>query len=58
MLAMRDLFWQLAQYNRWANQQLYHSCEQLEPQVYFLDRQAFFTSIHGSLNHILLADRS
>ncbi len=54
---MGDLFLQLAHYNHWANQRLYHSCEGLDPQAYYLDRQAFFTSIHGSLNHILLADR-
>lgn len=47
----------LARYNRWANQILYDHVGQLDEAEYKKDRGAFFKSIHGTLNHILLTDR-
>lgn len=47
----------LAAYNQWMNQRLYALCETLPEAEYRLDRGAFFHSIHGTLNHLLLADR-
>lgn len=47
----------LASYNRWFNDRLYGVCGQLSDAERRLDRGAFFHSIHGSLNHILWADR-
>jgi uncharacterized damage-inducible protein DinB len=47
----------LARYNRWANKRLLRSCAKLGHEEYFKPRQAFFKSIHGTLNHILLVDR-
>jgi len=47
----------LAKYNRWFNTRLYDACEQLPDDERRRDRGAFFRSIHGSLNHILWADR-
>ena len=47
----------MASYNRWMNDKLYAACAELNDEERKLDRQAFFKSIHGTLNHILLADR-
>lgn len=48
----------LARYNRWANVRLYRACRELPEEAYHDKRAAaFFGSIHGTLNHILLADR-
>ncbi len=46
-----------AAYNAWANRQFYHAVSLLPDEDYRLDRGAFFKSIHGTLNHILVADR-
>lgn len=50
-------FQALARYNVLANQRLYAACAELGDAGRKQDRQAFFSSIHGTLNHILLADR-
>ena len=51
-------FQMLAQYNGWANQRLYRACRALSEEAYHDRREAaFFGSIHGTLNHILLGDR-
>ena len=47
----------LARYNSWFNDRLYDACGQLPDAERRRDRGAFFHSIHGSLNHILWADR-
>jgi uncharacterized damage-inducible protein DinB len=54
---MKDYFQMLAHYNAWANNRLYASCEKLHADDYFLDRKAYFHSIHGTLNHLLVGDR-
>ena len=46
-----------AAYNRWANRLVYSAAEQLDDEEYFRDVSAFFKSMHGTLNHILVADR-
>ena len=46
----------LAAYNRSMNQQLYTVCADLPDVERRRDRQAFFHSIHGTLNHLLLVD--
>jgi uncharacterized damage-inducible protein DinB len=46
-----------AGYNAWANERLYNAAERLSTDEYRADRGAFFKSIHGTLNHILVADR-
>ena len=46
-----------ADYNRWANKRLYDAVAKLPSQAYFQPRQAFFKSIHGGLNHLVVADR-
>jgi uncharacterized damage-inducible protein DinB len=45
-----------AAYNAWMNDKLYSACATLPDLERKRDRGAFFHSIHGTLNHILLAD--
>jgi uncharacterized damage-inducible protein DinB len=47
----------LAGYNRWMNDKLYALCATLSDEERKRDRGAFFRSIHGTLNHLLLTDR-
>ena len=54
---MRDHFVELARYNRWANARLYEAAFKIEDSDYRRDVGAFFKSLHGTLNHILLTDR-
>src|ERR1700726_4524786 len=44
-------------YNAWANGRLYDSVARLTPEQYRADRGAFFKSVHGTLNHLLVTDR-
>lgn len=46
-----------AGYNRWANERLYAAAAELGDDQYRADRGAFFRSVHGTLNHLLVADR-
>lgn len=46
-----------AGYNAWANERLYEAVARLPDAGYRADRGAFFGSIHGTLNHLLVADR-
>jgi uncharacterized damage-inducible protein DinB len=52
-----DYFRTLARYNRWANRKLYAAVGELPEAEYMKPRQAFFGSIHGTLNHNLVGDR-
>ncbi len=56
MLAL-DTFTTMAQYNRWMNERLYGVCAEIPDRERKRDRHAFFASIHGTLNHVLLGDR-
>ncbi len=47
----------MARYNQWMNQKLYGICEDISDEQRREDRGAFFKSIHGTLNHLLVADR-
>ncbi|WP_111637919.1 DinB family protein [Marinomonas shanghaiensis] len=44
------------QYNHWMNKRLYDLCQSLSDEERKRNLGAFFSSIHGTLNHILLAD--
>ncbi len=46
-----------AKYNRWMNEKLYALAATLSDEERKRDLGAFFRSIHGSLNHLLLTDR-
>lgn len=48
----------LARYNRWANRKLYALTAELDDGERRRDRGAFFGSLHGTLNHLVLADRT
>ncbi len=52
-----DTIRQLARYNRLANERLYASCAELSDMARKQTRSAFFKSIHGTLNHIMVGDR-
>jgi uncharacterized damage-inducible protein DinB len=47
----------LARYNRWMNDKLYRHAATLSDEARTRDVGAFFKSIHGTFNHLLLADR-
>jgi len=54
---MKQHFAMMAGYNAWCNERLYDAAAQLSDADYRADRGAFFKSFHGTLNHILVADR-
>ena len=54
---MTPVFVHLAAYNAWANARLYDAAAALSEPEYRADRGAFFRSVHGTLNHLLVADR-
>ena len=54
---MKPHFAMMAGYNAWCNERLYDVAAQLADADYRADRWAFFKSVHGTLNHILAADR-
>ena len=47
----------MASYNRWMNERLFALCAEIPDADRKRDVGAFFRSIHGTLNHILLGDR-
>ena len=47
----------MARYNRWQNENLYGVADRLSDQERRRERGAFFGSIHGTLSHLLWADR-
>jgi len=47
----------MANYNRWQNQNLYGCADRLSEEDRKRECGAFFGSIHGTLNHLLWADR-
>jgi len=54
---MKAHFSRFAAYNAWANTRLYDAAGQLDPAARTRDIGAYFTSLHGTLNHILVADQ-
>lgn len=47
----------MARYNTWMNERLYEACATLPDAARKEDVGAFFKSIHGTLNHLLVGDR-
>lgn len=47
----------MAAYNRWMNERVYAACAQLSDEQRKQDLGAFFGSIHGTLNHLLVGDK-
>lgn len=54
---MRDHFMMMAGYNAWCNERIYEAVSRLSDADYRADLGAFFKSVHGTLNHMLVADR-
>ena len=48
----------LANFNKWTNGKIITACKKLTETEYKKDRGAFFSSIHGTLNHLLVVDRA
>jgi len=53
---MKAQFEMLAAYNAWVNARLYEAAAKIGDADYRADRGAFFGSLHGTLNHLLLGD--
>jgi uncharacterized damage-inducible protein DinB len=51
------LYRMFGHYNAWANRRLFEAAAQLSTEQYRADRGAFFKSVHGTLNHLLVTDR-
>jgi uncharacterized damage-inducible protein DinB len=54
---MHALFQMFAGYNAWANHRVHAACALLDEADYKAERGAFFGSIHGALNHLIVTDR-
>ncbi|MSP88791.1 MAG: hypothetical protein EXQ92_08280 [Alphaproteobacteria bacterium] len=54
---MKAYFQRHTAYNRWANAQLYQAALALDETDYRHNVGAFFKSMHGTPNHLLLTDR-
>ena len=54
---MTSRYTMFAGYNAWCNRRLYDAAGQLSDADYRADRGAFFKSLHGTLNHLLVGDR-
>jgi uncharacterized damage-inducible protein DinB len=54
---MKFRYTMFAAYNRWANERVYDAAQRLSDDEYRADRGAFFKSVHGTLNHLLVGDR-
>ncbi|AHL77452.1 diguanylate cyclase [Stutzerimonas stutzeri] len=55
-MSLKEHFELLASYNQWMNSKIYEAAGQLGADELAKDRRAFFGSILGTLNHILIAD--
>lgn len=53
----KAIFNQFSAYNRWANARLYAAALALPDEAYRRSVGIFFDSLHGTLNHMLVADR-
>jgi uncharacterized damage-inducible protein DinB len=54
---MKTHFVMLAKYNAWANARLFRMASALQDELYRKEVGAYFKSLHGTLNHLLAADR-
>jgi uncharacterized damage-inducible protein DinB len=52
-----EYFQTLSHYNQWMNERIYNACDRIPDNQRKENRGAFFGSIHGTLNHLLLADK-
>jgi uncharacterized damage-inducible protein DinB len=54
---MTERYTMFAGYNAWANERIFDAASKLSDTDYRADGGAFFKSVHGTLNHTLVADR-
>ena len=54
---MKSRYLMFAGYNAWCNERLYDAAALVSDADYRADRGAFFKSLHGTLNHLLVGDR-
>ncbi len=54
---MKSRYRMLAGYNAWCNEHLYDAVATVSDADYRADRGAYFKSLHGTLNHLLVGDR-
>ena len=54
---MKHYFDTLARYNVWATRRLFEHVDALSDDEYRRDAGLFFKSVHGTLNHLLVAER-
>ncbi len=54
---MKSRYTMFAGYNSWANARIYEAASHLSDADYRANRGAFFKSMHGTLNHMVVADR-
>jgi uncharacterized damage-inducible protein DinB len=54
---MKAHYAEFAAYNAWANRRIYEAAGGLTDTEYRANQSAFFKSMHGTLNHMLVADR-
>ena len=54
---MHSRYRMFAAYNAWCNKRLYDAAALVADADYRADRGAYFKSLHGTLNHLLVADR-
>ena len=54
---MKAHFVTMAKYNAWANARLFRMAGALQDELYRKEVGAYFKSLHGTLNHLLAADR-
>lgn len=54
---MKSRYTMFAGYNAWCNRRLYDAAARLSDTDYRARRGAFFSSVHGTLNHLMVGDR-
>ena len=54
---MKSYFMTMARYNGWATRKLYEHIDALSDDEYRRDAGLFFKSVHGTLNHLLVAEQ-
>jgi uncharacterized damage-inducible protein DinB len=54
---MKTHFVMMAKYNAWANARLFRMASALQDELYRKEVGAYFKSLHGTLNHLLVSDR-
>jgi uncharacterized damage-inducible protein DinB len=54
---MKSRYRMFAGYNAWCNERLYDATALLSDVDYRAERGAYFKSLHGTLNHLLVGDR-